>query len=1167
MAGDDTNTTVSFPRIDPSSPYYLGSQDGPGAKISNIELRHDNYDAWQMSMKMSLKSRRKFGFVDGTIKKPTTQFDLENWEAVHCTIVQWIRNTISPSLLDNVTYGYDASILWAELESQFAVVDGTKIHNLKTQLKDLKQTKGMSVTTYYGKLKSIWDSLAVHEPPFSCKCNKCECDIGKAAIQRLDNEKLHQFFMGLDTTLYGNIRSQQFQLDPLPTLNGAYNIVLQEERLRSESIPDVSDVSAFALSPANFNTHSKDRAPRRPLFCSHCETRGHEVATCFFKTNRFPEWWGDRPRTLAEYRHYRLTIAGGSRGSGSGAAGSGAAGSGAAGSGASGSGSGRDKDGTIPVRANAVMGPTAHSLLASDRLSGMCSWILDTGASNHVTGTLSCLETRKEINGRPVCLPNGQQVVAAMTGTVYINEFITLRDDRSLRTTIGAGELRDGLYWIRAGTRTAVVNNMTQQGTFDLWHRRLGHPSDKIVKLIPPLSSFNCDKTINKDLYTKGDKFTKRGRKCVFVGYPSNKKGWKLYDLETKSFFVSRDVIFHETEFPFNSHGATEISSPMADSISYDEPFDGSLYSDPGPDGAGNSTHDGSGEATVETPATDTSNSPTGAATDPSSSETGAAVPHETEDTVLGRGHRIRFPNSRLQGYILDTTHSPSPSPSPPSSPTSSSGTSYHLANYLNCNLFSEKHRNFLAAVTMGVEPPSFKEAIRDDGWCEAMKLEIDALERNDTWELSDLPPNKKALGCRWIYKIKYKSDGSIERLKARLVVFGNHQIEGLDYGETFAPVVKMVTVRIFLAIAAINKWELHQMDVHNAFLHGDLDEEVYMKIPPGFSRGKEGKVRLFILIYVDDLVIAGNDSSAVANFKSYLGKCFHMKDLGPLKYFLGLEISRSSEGIYVNQRKYALEIISEVGLLGCKPAQTPMEQHHTLGNATGPLLENIESYRRLVGRLVYLSVTRPDLSYAVHILSRFLHQPREDHMSAALRVVKYLKGSPGQGILLRADSNLNLTGWCDSDYGGCPTSRRSVSGWFIFLGDSPVSWKTKKQTTVSLSSAEAEYRSMANIVCELKWMKGLLLNFGININSPMKVFSDSKSALDLARNPVFHERTKHIEIDCHFIRDAIIEGLITAAHVSTTSQLADIFTKALGASQFHTLLRKLGVLDLHAPA
>ncbi|XP_074265130.1 uncharacterized protein LOC141587554 [Silene latifolia] len=238
MAGDDTDTNplCRFPKNRSSNPYYLGSQDGPGAKISNIELRHDNYDVWHMSMKMSLKSRRKFGFVDGTIEKPTKESDLENWEAVHCTLVQWIRITISPSLLDNVTYGYDASILWAELESQFAVVDGMKIHNLKTQLKNFKQTKGMTVTSYFGKLKSLWDSLAVHEPPFSCKCNKCECDIGKAAIKRLDNERLHQFFMGLDATLYGNIRSQQFQLDPLPTLNRAYNIVLQEERLRSEYI-------------------------------------------------------------------------------------------------------------------------------------------------------------------------------------------------------------------------------------------------------------------------------------------------------------------------------------------------------------------------------------------------------------------------------------------------------------------------------------------------------------------------------------------------------------------------------------------------------------------------------------------------------------------------------------------------------------------------------------------------------------------------------------------------------------------------------------------------------------------------------------------------------------------------------------------------------------------
>ncbi|KAL9230729.1 hypothetical protein vseg_006043 [Gypsophila vaccaria] len=604
---------------------------------------------------------------------------------------------------------------------------------------------------------------------------------------------------------------------------------------------------------------------------------------------------------------------------------------------------------------------------------------------------------------------------------------------------------------------------------------------------------------------------------------------------------------------------------------------------------------------------------PTAASSSATASTGGSEAAAAASAAEMGKGRRLKFTNSRLSGYVLDTTHSPSPPSSTPSSPPSSSGTPYSLPHYVNCNLFSAKHREFLAALTIGREPPSFKEAIRDPCWCDAMKKEIDALERNGTWDLADLPPGKKALGCRWVYKIKYKSDGTIERLKARLVVFGNHQVEGLDYGETFAPVVKMGTIRVFLVVAAINKWALHQMDVHNPFLHRDLSEEFYMRLPPCFSRGKEGKVcrlkkslyglrqaprcwfakltsalksygftqsyydyslfsysngtvRLFILIYVDDLVIAGNDSSAIAKFKEYLGTCFHMKNLAVLKYFLGLEVSRSTEGIYIFQRKYVLDIISETGLLGSKPDATLIEQHHNLDKATGLVLDDADSYRRLVGRLVYLSVTRPDLSYAVHILSRFMHQPHAEHMAAALRVVRYLKGSPGQGLLFRADSDLTIPSWCDSDYGVCSLSRRSVTGWYIFLGGSPISWKTRKQTTVSLSSAETEYRAMANIVCELKWIKGILCDFGVTLSRPMAVFSDSQSALQLASNPVFHERKKHIEIDCHFVRDAITDGLIVTSHVSTKDQLADILTKALGAPQFLRLLSKLGTLDLHAP-
>ncbi|XP_074313434.1 uncharacterized protein LOC141648605 [Silene latifolia] len=926
----------------------------------------------------------------------------------------------------------------------------------------------------------------------------------KAAIKRLDNERLHQFFMGLDPTLYGQIRSQQFQQDPLPSLNRAYNLVLQEERLRAvDVLPEVSEVAAFAMPTENPPIDRRvlrdnERGGRNKLMCSH---------SC-------------------------ICSSGATAGT---------------------------------VHANAVTTDVAaHTLFSSDRHSGRCNWIIDTGASNHVTGNLSCLQDRENIDGRSVGLPNGQQVVSTLIGSVYVNEFLKLThvlyvpslkcnlmsvaqllsannycfefaknycliQDHSLRTTIGAGELRDGLYWICAGEKSLTVHTVFEKGDFDLWHRRLGHPSDKV---------------------TKGDKFAKRGRKCLFVGYPLNQKGWKLYDLDSGTYFVSRDVLFYESEFPLAStHESIPQSDPLLD-IFEDPIFDhtpANVTDQPIDTPEPTDTHEPTGPEGLSGTGESTGSAGTGldttTATDTGSVATNSGAATDSQVEELGRGHRTKFLNSRLRGFVLDTAHSPSPPSSSPSSPKSPS------------------------AVTAGFEPPSFKEVILDSGWCDAMKTEIDALERNDTWELSDLPEGKKALGCRWIYKIKYKADGTVERLKARLVVFGNHQVEGLDYGETFAPVVKMVTIRIFLAIAAINKWELHQMDVHNAFLHDDLDEEVYMKIPPGFSRGKEGKVCrlkkslyglrqapqcwfakitsslksygfqqfyldyslfsysqdnvwLFILIYVDDLVIAGNDSSAVAQFKTYLANCFHMKDLGPLKYFLGLEVARSAERIYISQRKYALDIIAETGLLGCKPATTPIEQHHGLGSATGPLLEDIESYRRLVGRLVYLAVTRPDLSYVVHILSQFLQQPRQEHMSAALRVVRYLKGSPGQGVLFRADSSISISRWCDSDWGGCPTSRRSVTGWFILLGGSSISWKTKKQPMVSLSSIEAEYRSMANIVCELKWLKGLLLSLDVVVPLPMHVYSDSQLAIGLAHNPVYHERTKHIEIDLSFSPD-----------------------------------------------
>lgn len=290
------------------------------------------------------------------------------------------------------------------------------------------------------------------------------------------------------------------------------------------------------------------------------------------------------------------------------------------------------------------------------------------------------------------------------------------------------------------------------------------------------------------------------------------------------------------------------------------------------------------------------------------------------------------------------------------------------------------------------------------------------------------------------------------------------------------------------------------------------------------------------------------------------------MKDLGSLKYFLGLEVARNIDGFYLCQRKYCTDVVTEVGMLCCKPAGFPMDQKHGLALAKTPLLPDPERYIRLVGRLVYLAATRPDLTYSIHILTQFMQQPQEIHWEAAMHVIRYLKGTLGQGIFLRTAPPIHITGWSDSDWEGCPITRRSLTGWLVQIGSSIVSWKTQKQDTVALSSTEAEYRAMTEVLREIKWIKGLLYDFGIHHDRLMTLMCDNQSAIYLTKNPVFHERTKHIEAECHFIRDHITNKTIETKHVVSKDQLADILTKVQGRKEFDIFLYKLGIRNLYAP-
>ncbi|KAK9705059.1 hypothetical protein RND81_07G030700 [Saponaria officinalis] len=354
-------------------------------------------------MRMSLKSRRKFGFCDGSITKPTDKFLLDQWKVVQCTVVQWIMHSIDPSLKDSISYCEDAKLLWTDLQDQFSVIDGAKIQALKTQLHECRQSKGMSVTTYYGNLKVLWEALATHEPPFACKCGCCNCGIAKDALARQDSERLHKFLMGLDSSLYGTLRSNQLALDPLPSLSRAYNGVLQEERVRASSsvAVDLSDVMAYAVRREPSTSGAPDwralreaeRQERRKLHCTHCSASGHEAQSCFIKSQKFPDWWGDRPRTLEEMRS------------------------------CTGSSSIR-----TPARAN-VLTAELRPTSSQDRLSGMSyEWIIDTGASRHVTGDVHWLTEMHSIPPYPVSLPNGYTVSATVAGTVHLTASLSLRD-------------------------------------------------------------------------------------------------------------------------------------------------------------------------------------------------------------------------------------------------------------------------------------------------------------------------------------------------------------------------------------------------------------------------------------------------------------------------------------------------------------------------------------------------------------------------------------------------------------------------------------------------------------------------------------------------------------------------------------------------------------------
>lgn len=619
--------------------------------------------------------------------------------------------------------------------------------------------------------------------------------------------------------------------------------------------------------------------------------------------------------------------------------------------------------------------------------------------------------------------------------------------------------------------------------------------------------------------------------KVRFLGYATNAKGYRLWDEQKGKILIRRDVVFNETEFKCKQ--------------SEDDLCLGN-------------------EVTLHTDERQTS----------------------TEETVASDAakgdQRIRRPPKRY-GFeeFADVA------------------TVDHYAN--------------LCCVT---EPKTLEEAMSSPNakeWKEAADLEYESLLENDTWDLVDLPKDRKAVGSKWVFKVKHHSDGQVERYKCRLVAKGYSQIYGADYDETFSPVVRFGSIRTLLSFAVQNNLNVHQMDVVTAFLNGHLEEEIYMEQPEGYIKpGQEhlvcklnksiyglkqsprcwskaftefmksigftqstsdqcvfvrtGQELEILAVYVDDLILITESAESMTNLKDTLKKHYKMKDMGELSYILGISVvqDKAKNHVVLHQRQYIENILQKYGMYSANPVGTPADTNVKLrksDDVSQPV--NPSMYQSMVGSLLYAAMaTRPDIAQAVSVVSRFNANPNTTHLTAVKRILRYLKGTLNLGLKYQRTETGTLIGYSDADWAGDQDDRRSTTGNIFLLAGGAVSWLSKKQATVALSTAEAEYIALSQAAQEGVWLRRLLTELGMETTATV-ILEDNQGAIAIAKNPVDHARTKHIDIRYHYIRECVQNGQIQLKYCCTENMKADILTKPLPRQRFEYLREKIGLCSV----
>lgn len=691
-------------------------------------------------------------------------------------------------------------------------------------------------------------------------------------------------------------------------------------------------------------------------------------------------------------------------------------------------------------------------------------------------------------------------------------------------------------FWAEAIATAAYLRNRAETKTllektpFESWTGKV--PSVGHLKVFGSLAVV-LDKTHKK-------KFQPKGREVIMVGYSTTSKGYRLYDPKTRQVIIGRDVVFIngvQNEFKENT----------ADVMMFEpEAFSDSIVS---------ATQDNIEELNEK--------------------ETGDLIDHTTVRYRPGRPRIMR---------------------------TGKPGRPPKMQQVLSCT------QNIVEA------PKNVREAIEGEHreqWLESMKHEFNALIRNKTWSLVDLPENRVAIGSKWVYNVKRNADGSIQKFKSRLVAKGCAQKFGINYNETFSPVVRYETIRMIVALAAEHNLYLHQMDVSSAYLNSDLKETVYMKQPEQFvsqefpnkvcklnkaiyglkQSGREWNEKIdkvlkemgftpcasepcvytrnyggnfnIIAVYVDDLLLASSRKEDIDTIKQQIELKFDVVDGGKLHYFLGMQFERHGEtgDISVCQKKYIEDLLQEYGMAQCKSISTPMDPGFQISCSKENCQRiNKTNYQSLIGALMYLAMSsRPDILHATCKLAQCNMDPHIEHWTSAKRILRYLNGTK-DFKLHYSKTNQPVTCYVDADWGGDTTDRKSFTGWVFIAAGGAIAWESKKQNIIALSSTEAEYVALSSAAKQTTYIVKIMNEMGFEFQRSIVLHSDNQSAQHLVKNPVFHNRSKHIDIKFHHIRELYKQNKIKLNYCPTYKMIADVLTKNLAKTKHCLFTNDMGM-------